>query len=289
VGTFRLVSSWYGGRLAALCEFGPQGLAHDDEFGLIYNRRRYLSPSLASFIQRDPAGYVDGMNLYNTDDSNPTSARDPFGMQSGQENLGGVCETLNTRELLEPQPPAGDLPAGSAGFKRTDLWFRIHWDDFRLSDAASTSCGCCKRTKVPILGYVGYWHEVSKGQCQCKGICRVRVCRLAYRYDEYIAVPLVTPVERMKEIVWAPGMILKREYDVRVTYAHCNCPAGTYPEDRYGDCKKDLMRKCKRKAAVIYAQAGWAVDRNEGVRVDPYNPVPTYYYECTDDLWGFGR
>jgi len=63
LGSFRLGSSWYGGRLAALCEFGHQGLAHDDEFGLIYNRHRYLSPTLGRFIQRDPAGYADGMFL----------------------------------------------------------------------------------------------------------------------------------------------------------------------------------------------------------------------------------
>jgi len=80
LGSFRLDSSWYGGRLAALCEFGHQGLAHDDEFGLIYNRHRYLSPSLASFVQRDPAGYVDGMSLYEYEGSSPMDTVDPTGM-----------------------------------------------------------------------------------------------------------------------------------------------------------------------------------------------------------------
>jgi len=68
------------GRLACLCEFGHQGLAHDDEFALIYNRHRYLSPSLGSFIQRDPAGYVDGMDLYEYMGSNPSDYADSTGL-----------------------------------------------------------------------------------------------------------------------------------------------------------------------------------------------------------------
>jgi len=39
-----------------LCEIGHQGLMHDKEFGLIYNRARYLHPVLMRFMQRDPAG-----------------------------------------------------------------------------------------------------------------------------------------------------------------------------------------------------------------------------------------
>ena len=45
---------------------GHQGLHHDGEVsaGLIYNRARMLHAALGRFVQRDPAGYVDGMSLY---------------------------------------------------------------------------------------------------------------------------------------------------------------------------------------------------------------------------------
>ena len=53
-----------------LCRIGHQGLAHDEETGsgggggLIHNRARTRSPQLGRFLQRDPLGYVDGMNVY---------------------------------------------------------------------------------------------------------------------------------------------------------------------------------------------------------------------------------
>ena len=47
-----------------LLEVGHQGLMHDEETGLIQNRRRMLHPRLGRFMQRDPLGYVDGMSVY---------------------------------------------------------------------------------------------------------------------------------------------------------------------------------------------------------------------------------
>ena len=52
------------GRSAYSMHCGFQGLYHDDETQLIYNRARMLSPRLERFIQRDPLGYPDGMNTY---------------------------------------------------------------------------------------------------------------------------------------------------------------------------------------------------------------------------------
>ncbi|HRK29481.1 MAG TPA: RHS repeat-associated core domain-containing protein [Tepidisphaeraceae bacterium] len=45
---------------------GHQGLLHDAETNLIYNRARYLHNTLGRFTAEDPLGtaYQDGMNLY---------------------------------------------------------------------------------------------------------------------------------------------------------------------------------------------------------------------------------
>jgi len=80
LGTHRLDSTYYGGPLAGLCEQGHQGLTHDEEFGLVYNRHRYLAPALGRFCQRDPAGYVDGMNLYEYLRATPPVGVDPLGL-----------------------------------------------------------------------------------------------------------------------------------------------------------------------------------------------------------------
>jgi RHS repeat-associated protein len=63
-----------------LCEFGHQGLMHDEEIELIYNRARELNPVLGRFMQRDPLGYVDGMSLYGNNRFNPINYRDSLGL-----------------------------------------------------------------------------------------------------------------------------------------------------------------------------------------------------------------
>gem|GEM_PF-2528013 len=49
---------------AALCEAGFQGKRHDDETGLIYHNYRITNPFSERFMQTDPMGYIDGMNLH---------------------------------------------------------------------------------------------------------------------------------------------------------------------------------------------------------------------------------
>jgi RHS repeat-associated protein len=44
--------------------YGYSGIRHDNESGLQYYRARYFDNVLGRFINRDPIGYKDGMNLY---------------------------------------------------------------------------------------------------------------------------------------------------------------------------------------------------------------------------------
>jgi RHS repeat-associated protein len=61
---------------------GHQGLWHDVETGMVYNRARYLHLTLGRFMQRDPADYADGYNLYQYVRSTPINLNDPSGMIS---------------------------------------------------------------------------------------------------------------------------------------------------------------------------------------------------------------
>jgi RHS repeat-associated protein len=65
-----------------LCEVGHQGLLHDEHVGLVYNRARHLHPTLGRFMQRDPAGYVDGLSFYAYLRLRPFAQLDPTGMKS---------------------------------------------------------------------------------------------------------------------------------------------------------------------------------------------------------------
>jgi len=60
-------------------EVGHQGLTHDEENGQIQNRNRVLVARMERYLQRDPLGYVDGINLYQYVNGNPVFGLDPGG------------------------------------------------------------------------------------------------------------------------------------------------------------------------------------------------------------------
>lgn len=54
----------------------------DEETGLIYFGLRYYDPSIGRWISKDPAGFVDGPNLYANCHNNPFGYFDRFGLES---------------------------------------------------------------------------------------------------------------------------------------------------------------------------------------------------------------
>ncbi|MCG3130993.1 MAG: hypothetical protein FLDDKLPJ_01768 [Phycisphaerae bacterium] len=58
----------------------------DAETGLYFYRFRTYHPTLKTFIQRDPLGYVDSANLYQYVGGMPTAAGDPLGLRTFDED-----------------------------------------------------------------------------------------------------------------------------------------------------------------------------------------------------------
>jgi len=75
----------------------------DEESGLYYYRARYYDPVKGRFLQRDPLGYYDGMNLYEYVRGNPIAGTDPSGLGKTVPddcNTGDSCLSLFYKMMI---------------------------------------------------------------------------------------------------------------------------------------------------------------------------------------------
>ncbi|TVL96339.1 MAG: hypothetical protein CV087_23810, partial [Candidatus Brocadia sp. WS118] len=75
------------------------GRDYDFETGLYYYRARYYSPSLGRFLETDPLGYMDSMNLFAYVRNNSWNLVDPLGLK---------CEEKKEREALGSTPETSE-------------------------------------------------------------------------------------------------------------------------------------------------------------------------------------
>ena len=78
------------------------GRRYDSETGLYYYRMRYYSPDLGRFLQPDPIGYADGMNIYAYVGNNPLNFIDPWGLFEEPGWQGPVEKLIDIIEATEP-------------------------------------------------------------------------------------------------------------------------------------------------------------------------------------------
>ena len=73
----------------------------DEETGLYFYRARYYDAVKGRFLQRDPAGFIDGMNLYEYVQDNPALFVDPSGNSDKKGGGGGNGLPAKCRVILD--------------------------------------------------------------------------------------------------------------------------------------------------------------------------------------------
>jgi len=106
-------TAYQAGRSAAevsLKRYRYTGKERDEETGLAYHGARYYAPWLGRWTSADPAGLVDGVNLYEYVGGNPLGLHDPSGTQGISGWLRPNISLSSTDALGVPRSPAPARP-----------------------------------------------------------------------------------------------------------------------------------------------------------------------------------
>src|SRR5690606_26455342 len=128
------------------------GKERDDESGLYYHGARYYASWLGRWSATDPAGMVDGPNLYTYVRGSPVMLRDPNGMATYADSLwtvynnavGGYWDLLRGIKDRAPTPAEQVL---------LDAYIKIQRDTFsKINRALKNENRRAKRGGVAVIG-----------------------------------------------------------------------------------------------------------------------------------------
>jgi RHS repeat-associated protein len=98
----------------------------DSETGLYHYRNRVYSPVIGRFLQRDPIGYFDSMNLFQYVGNSPLNWLDPFGLtKGGKQGIGGSDPLMNPNKIDDLKKALKDPNLSKARKNALKAWLKV--------------------------------------------------------------------------------------------------------------------------------------------------------------------
>lgn len=105
-----LTNSWGTPHSAIGNSYTFTGRQLDEEAGLYFYMARFYDSNKGRFLQRDPLGYFEGLNLYQYVGSNPIARSDPFGLKAKDDKCCDAAKQLIDEAISGLLEQAKNLP-----------------------------------------------------------------------------------------------------------------------------------------------------------------------------------